>query len=155
VYGLLFIVSIFLTVSRSGIAAFIMLFMYSLLKELFIVFNNLIIKRRLLYALTISFLLLLLTYPIYSESLDRLIERIVTIKSDESAYARYLSFTFGINIIEKNLFFGTGYNYLASYMLSIGMLSSVDSSILTIIYNFGIFLSTIIFFIVLILDNCI
>lgn len=132
-----------------------MLFMYSLLKELFIVFNNLIIKRRLLYALTISFLLLLLTYPIYSESLDRLIERIVTIKSDESAYARYLSFTFGINIIEKNLFFGTGYNYLASYMLSIGMLSSVDSSILTIIYNFGIFLSTIIFFIVLILDNCI
>lgn len=150
VYGLLFIVSIFLTVSRSGIASFIMLFMYSLLKELLIVFNNLIIKRRLLYALTISFVLLFLTYPIYSESLDRLIERIVTIKNDDSAYARYLSFMFAIDIIRENLIFGTGYNYLASYMLSMGMLSSVDSSILTIICNFGVFLSIIIFFIVLI-----
>jgi hypothetical protein len=114
-----------LTVSRSGIVSFIILFIYFLSRELIIVFINLIIKRRLLYALAISFVLLFLTYPIYSESLDRLIERIVTIKSDELVHAMYISFMFGINIIEENLFFGIGYNYLAPYMISMGMLSSV------------------------------
>jgi len=78
-------------------------------------------------------------------------ERIVTIKNDDSAYARYLSFMFAVDITRENLIFGTGYNYLASYMLSMGILSSVDSFILTIICNFGVYLSIIIFFILLIL----
>jgi hypothetical protein len=149
-FALFFIISIFLTVSRSGTASLIILLTYLLTSKLLIIFKTRKIKKNTISSILIIFIFILILYPLYSQKINTLLGRVANIKYDESAYSRYLSFLFAVDIIKKYSFFGMGYNYLAPYMLSRGMQSSVDSSILAAICNFGILFTLIIFFMVFI-----
>jgi O-antigen ligase len=87
-------------------------------------------------------MLIILALPILAffsfDTLAILFDRIVGVKTDESALVRLASFEDGMSIFESYPFFGIGYNFLSVKMFALRGNSSVDSSVLATLINFGL-----------------
>lgn len=138
VYLCIIIVSIILTVSRSGVATLILYFGY----EGFIWFKTLLlskkIQRKSIYYSIFGLVIVIVLYILFNDNILRLVERVATTTSDTSAYARFTSYIFGMEIIYEYPLMGIGYNYLSEIARSTRGLTSVDSSIQAMVINFGI-----------------
>lgn len=141
----LFAISIFLAGSRSGIVSMVAILLYILLPKVFSVIVSLKVKKGIFFPIITILLLLLMSFPFYIENLETLWGRLLSTGSDDSGNARYSSFLIGVDIIKQYPLFGMGYNYLSQYMLSKGLLSSVDSSLVAILCHFGFVLSSFVF----------
>ena len=138
--SLIFVFSIFLSGSRSGLATWIALVIFIILQSLkswrFGYLNN----SNLLLNFVIFFIPIILT-PIFVPFIFKVANRIGSMGNDESALARLISFKLGIDIFSENPIMGIGYNYLALITEKVNEMSSVDSSLLSLLINFGIILS--------------
>jgi len=116
----LFLASILLTFSRSGIATCLALLVFQMRK------------------LPILFVLLLFASCFYFEDLMIFFERFVELKSDPSALARLDTFQTGLKFFWHAPFFGVGYHYLSPlFFLEFGRLAP-DSSMLITLIDFGL-----------------
>jgi O-antigen ligase len=132
---LLIMSSIFLTGSRSGIVAMLLLFTAILFRH--VVIANSFTKTGVRAVLIIS-VLSLVASPLYISNITRMLIRLSNILVDPSALHRLHSFIMGLELVFERPLFGIGYNYLSSHIESSGgHLSSVDSSLLSMIINFG------------------
>lgn len=134
--GMIFIVAIILSISRSGIA--------TMLVSVFIVFRNDIlnlffkmkIKKNFLTLLLLLGVCIICSLPFYIENIYRITERFYTMSNDNSALARLESFTEGLDIFLEYPIWGCGYNYL--FILS---KRPLDSSILITLTSFGVIIT--------------
>ncbi|MBS0628719.1 MAG: O-antigen ligase family protein [Verrucomicrobia bacterium] len=119
----LFLASVFLSFSRSGIATCILMFAFSFLRQ------------KKIQWVPLLFIPLLL---IYSNECLYLLNRLLHIGDDPSALARLLTFQQGLKIFSQYPLFGTGYNYLSLLLQKETGILSLDSSPLSTLVNFGL-----------------
>ncbi len=149
----LFSFTILLSGSRSGVAFYAMMIFVIFFKTVGVSLINLRFKKSWIYSFLLFLSTVILLYPLYIHSVETIIVRFSRFGEGSSAYARLVSAKFAISILQENFIFGLGYNYMASYMLRLGLLSSVDSSILGIFVTLGIPLG--IFILIAVLFSCI
>ncbi len=134
---ILFSLTILLTWSRSGIAANILLlacmWFFRLRSTRFRAVN---IRRAVIGV--IALIGFIIVANVYIDSFRGFIDRFVTMSSDYSALQRLNSALYGISLLDKFLFFGVGYNYLTFFMQEYSVLSMLDSSLLSLLVNFGL-----------------
>ncbi|KJS15781.1 MAG: hypothetical protein VR69_11910 [Peptococcaceae bacterium BRH_c4b] len=141
IISFLFIVSVFLSGSRSGIVTMVLLLAVILYKKV-------MMKRisiRSIFSFGIIFFLMFSFQQYYIENLTNAWNRLINIftyAGDESALERYYSFQYGMNLFFDYPILGVGYNYLSSYTENFRGLSSLDSSIQATLVNFGIILTS-------------
>ena len=154
-----FSICLFLTFSRSGIASFLLLiFIYSIIYFIKSIFHTKRVKINSLYIIalmSVGGLVFLSGFVILS--FDQIVERLSnSTGGGGSGLLRLESSLLAINAIFENPLFGVGYNY--GYVISeertlvsehSGVQSGFDSSILTILVNFGLIPSIILFFFIL------
>jgi hypothetical protein len=134
-FALITMISVFLSGSRSGTTA---MFAYLLLS------TNLVaplVSRKFNKSLIYVFFgvgIMLLTIPLYLENLITLFGRLFEVSNDPSALSRLSSAQFAWEVIKKNVFLGTGYNYTSLFNDGIHYYPHIDSSILLIIASFGV-----------------
>ena len=133
---LIFAATVILSVSRSGIAALIIFLVFTVGKSV-------IFKQRIrvkgVFAIMISLCILFAFIPVYIDELSRLMSRFVGMGQDPSALARLQTFDFGYEIFKENFMLGIGYNYLSILINNkFSLVTSVDSSLLAIMINFGL-----------------
>lgn len=137
---LFFVITILLTVSRSGLLGAMICILVLTLKNLF---NNnnekkVIINKKVLMIYFISIIGLIFLILLDS----RIIDRIFNSMNDPSTFFRFESWTKTWKIIVNNMFIGIGYNAIGFYNNSgMGNLSTsfgVDSSLLLIFVTMGI-----------------
>ena len=140
-FALFITLTIVLTVSRSGLATWAVLTALILLQGLWRTVKRL--RVRLEFVLVTPFVLLgvVLTSPLYLTSVFRVIQRTLSLTSDPSALARLNSFRVGWDVFIERPLLGTGYNYLSVYTRTLLGSSSIDSSVLAILINFGLLAS--------------
>lgn len=154
-----FSICLFLTFSRSGIVSFLLLvFIYVLLYFIKSIFYTKRVKINSLYMVALLSIVGLIMLPgfvflFFDQIFARLSNPII---EDGSGLLRLESLLLGINSIMENPLFGVGYNY--GYIVSegrtlvsehSGVQSGFDSSILTIIVNFGLIPSIFLFFFII------
>lgn len=132
----LFALSLVLAGSRSGLGTLLLMSLVYLVEQLTRL-PLIKLRRRTLYAVIAGFLILLVSYPLYSNNLSTLISRIVGISDDPSAFSRVTTFEYGLGLLQASPFLGVGYNYLTQMMTDFQVFS-VDASILATAINFGI-----------------
>ncbi|XID91103.1 O-antigen ligase family protein [Paenibacillaceae bacterium WGS1546] len=136
VYLLLIIGSIFLTGSRSGVVAFLILVSALFLKDLM---KKPFVSKYSVKIFAVLVFLTLVISPIYWDNLKKMFGRLWNMSTDPSAMHRLESFLFGLEFILDRPLMGLGYNYLAVHMGDAGLrLNSVDSSVLSLLINFGL-----------------
>jgi hypothetical protein len=136
----LFILSIFLTWSRSGIATFMML--------CGVVFFDELLKRKRLHltfrhaaSAPIFLISVLLIFYIKSEEAHFFIDRFLNMNEDPSALGRWGGFINGVNVFLDQPLLGIGFNFLPY--------NFVDSSLVITLATFGLIFSLIVFLIAL------
>jgi len=140
-----FSVSLYLTYSRSGLGAALILLLVILVINFFKKKKKgFKLRNVVLFWSSLPIVLLLLYFNI--DKL-RIIDRFLNLGSDASALARLTTFHFGFNIFSDNPLMGIGYDYLGIRMSSFTGITSVDSSLLAILINFGILFTFIMFMI--------
>jgi len=144
-FQILFMISIFLTGSRSGIVTMLAVFLIINYKFIYTTIVRWKIKKADIYMMSSIFALLLVTFPLYYSNVSKMIARLLSIGSDPSALARLKSFQLGLSILNESPIIGLGYNFAAIKTLEIRGLASVDSSLLSTLINFGILPTFIIF----------
>lgn len=141
----LFTVSIILTGSRSGMATLILLIIlqnYKILNP-----NRLfIVKKRTLFLIVSFAVLIIALLPLYFDTIIKIFARTANVGDDVSAQARLDSWDFGLTLFFENPLFGLGYNYLTLKANEFNDLSGLDSSLLSILVNFGLFLTLLFLF---------
>jgi len=127
----LFLASIFVSFSRSGIASCILLlFIMGLVHWMG---QKVLQARHLLFVALFTFLL-----TFYSQEGLYFFNRLLHIGEDPSALARLITFQQGAAIFFEYPFFGTGYNYLSHLLQNKSSILSIDSSSLSTLVNFGL-----------------
>ena len=133
----LFFITLVLTWSRSALATFFLLaFMISAKKVITLrhfTFNPL----HFICAVT-SLCLLVFIFSFSTGEFYHFWQRIINIDIDYSAFMRLESLQFGWEIFKEHACFGIGYNFLSLRTKEFSGLSSVDSSLLTTLINFGL-----------------
>lgn len=136
IFLLIAVLSLILSGSRSGIACFV--FMYVYLNIVSFDVKKLTIEKSF-FSINILILLALPILALFSfDTLSILFDRVAGVKTDESALVRLTSFEDGMSIFESYPFFGIGYNFLSVKMFALRGNSSVDSSVLATLINFGL-----------------
>ena len=142
-FSTLLLLSIVLSVSRSGIAAVCLVLAFVVWQSVWRSFS----KRKLRLSMLLFIPLLLfgavLTSPFYGDDLVRIVERTQNVAVDPSALARLASFEFGWALFVERPLLGIGYNYLSTYALDARGLTSVDSSPQAVLVTFGLVLSAV------------
>lgn len=141
VFLILLVVTIILSGSRSGIATLFLLILGIYEKPIIKSFTKLSVKKEIFKNICVLLIFFILTSPLYINNLLTTIKRIIKIQTDNSALHRLISFEYGLDIFLKHPFTGVGYNFLSLYMTDLKGLSSVDSSTLATLINFGLILS--------------
>ncbi|NGX37242.1 MAG: hypothetical protein K1000chlam2_00396 [Chlamydiae bacterium] len=127
----LFLGSIFLSFSRSGIATCGFLLFFMLLSQM-LRLKTTPFRWKSLY------LGLLLIIPFcYSKELLYFLRRSIGLWEDPSALARLQNFQIGLSYFEQHPFFGIGYHYLSSRLFEDFGHLSLDSSLLITLTSFG------------------
>jgi hypothetical protein len=137
-YIIVFSLSIFLSGSRSGFMLYVIMLLTFILRTMITSLLKMKVHKKWIYSIIVTIIFLFLLYPIYIDSLETMVGRIDRFQEGSSAYARLISAQLAINLIKEHMFLGLGYNYMASYMMSLGLLSSVDSSILGMLVTLGV-----------------
>lgn len=136
IFLLIAILSLLLSGSRSGIACFV--FIYAYLNFSSFNFRKFTIEKSF-FSINMLIVLALPIIAFFSlDTLTVLFDRIAGVKNDGSALGRLASFEDGLSIFEKYPFFGLGYNYLSVKIFALRGVSSVDSSVLATLINFGV-----------------
>lgn len=140
--GIFFILQLLLTQSRTGISLFVFILLFLLVYHFLIfIFNPfMVIKIKFfkLFLIVFSFILFVLFY--YHEYLLSIYDKIVQTSHDESANARLISFYLGNKLIFNEPILGYGYNFSITTVKQYDRIG-LDSSIQTIILNYGLILS--------------
>jgi hypothetical protein len=135
----LFVVSILLSGSRSGIASAVILLVLLNLGKLRS-FVRLKVSRRATTSAVLGGFAFVALSPIYISSVLRVVGRMVGMQEDGSALQRLKSFMYGVDVFAEHPLLGVGYNYL-DYRTSIDVGSQkLDSSLLYLCTNFGLIL---------------
>ncbi|MBS0628396.1 MAG: O-antigen ligase family protein [Verrucomicrobia bacterium] len=130
----LFLLSVLLTWSRSGLALLALLLGF----KGFVFLNKRKITRKGI-VLTGFFLFFVTFYiGIYWEEMAIFLERTFHFFEDESALCRLRTFQFGLDLLAKYPLFGVGINFLYRYAVEEIGLNSVDSSLLSLLVQIGI-----------------
>ncbi|MNK71876.1 O-Antigen ligase [compost metagenome] len=136
----LFVVSILLSGSRSGIATAIAMVVLLNLGKLR-AFVRLKVSRRAMTSLLLGAFAFIALSPIYLNSVLRVLGRMVGMQEDGSALQRLKSFMYGLEVFSEHPLLGVGYNYL-DYRAAIDVGSQkLDSSLLYLCTNFGLILT--------------
>lgn len=130
------VLSLFLSGSRSGVGCFVFIYIY--LNIISFNFKKYSIEKDFFFINMLIILSLPIVFLISFDTVYVLFARTAGIQQDASAMVRLTSFTDGLSILEQYPFFGIGYNYLSLKMFAMRGLSSVDSSVLSTLINFGI-----------------
>ncbi|MFZ4656307.1 MAG: hypothetical protein ACOYNY_04820 [Caldilineaceae bacterium] len=136
----MFIFSVVLSGSRSGGATLVAVLFIIGMKEILRLFH-LRVKRNTLLIFCLLIILSFSFLPLYINNLTRIFERIASISTDPSAYGRLTSFQYGLELLFQFPLLGTGYHYIYEYMKQVGVVASVDSSMLATLINFGLILT--------------
>lgn len=142
-----FLISLFLTYSRSGIGAAIIFCSVSLMRRLFFYRPKINIKRFIIILYSIPVICFVIY--LHSKVFLRIVNRFSGIATDNSALARLNTFNLGYEMLKKTPLMGMGYDNLSVKMRSLSTLTSIDSSLLSILINFGVVLSLILLYIFL------
>jgi O-antigen ligase len=134
--GLMIIVSLLLSSSRSGIATLLAVFLLILFQVGKYLLRHHTFSRRLAVLFPLILLGAVSLSPVYIEPVLRAWQRIVEL--DASAQVRFDSFALGQELFSIAPVFGLGYNYLVIYAERARGLSSLDSSVQATLINFGI-----------------
>ncbi len=127
---LLFLTSILLTFSRSGITTATFLSMGFLLAHRW--------KIRVKISSMVTFLGLVGVSLFYSRDIGCLIERTLHFLEDPSALSRFESIKTGLSYFILRPFFGVGHNYVSFLFTEDLQTHVLDSSLLFILINFGL-----------------
>ena len=138
---LLLTLTIVLTISRSGLATWGALFAFILFQESWRVIKRSQSRLGLVLFIPLTLLGAVLASPLYIASVSRVVERTFAVTQDPSALARLSSFHVGWDLFVQYPLLGLGYNYLSVYTKATIGKSSVDSSVLAILINFGLLAS--------------
>lgn len=133
----LFSSTILLSGSRSGIVSAVILLSLTLLKSFL---SNISFKfsNKTFFQLFLLLFALLVLSPLIFYYSSKIIDRLLIIGDDTSAFARVVSFQFGLTLFSENPILGIGFNYLASFAVQFNELTSLDSSLLSILVNYGL-----------------
>lgn len=138
--AILFIVSILLSGSRSGIVtALLVLLALNLRKASFL--WTLKVSKRAVASAAAALIGLLCLSPLYLASVTRMMNRLVGMQSDGSALQRLKSFLYGVGVFAEHPIMGVGYNYLAFRTAVDAGSQKLDSSVLYIVTNFGLMMT--------------
>lgn len=136
--SVLFMLSILLTSSRSGIATMVGVLVIVYRSEIIMGLTKYKYKKSVMYSSVLLFFVFVVSLPAYYNNVANMLTRLFTMGEDASALTRLSSFRFGLSIFLEHPFLGIGYNYLSVYMQEYSTLSSVDSSLLSTLINFGL-----------------
>jgi len=129
---LVFLISVFLTISRSGIGTgfltLMMIGMINLKRQWRISFFS-------VFMIILFFLVVTIVIWMKSDFFIALCHRFIYMMEDPSAASRFNTMQKGIDILSNNLLLGTGYNYLERLL--------VDSSVIVTFITFGSIISII------------
>ena len=136
VFFFLFLMSVFLTFSRSGIATCVFLLIIMCISKLLAGKRaRLHLKHVLLYCFLISlFCMLMVTYR---EELFYFLHRFIHLFEDESALARLDTFQAGLSFFWEHPLFGVGYHYLSLPFFEGFHRLAPDSSLILTLVDFG------------------
>ena len=137
------VLSIVFSISRSGLATACLLLAFIGMQSLWRSFSKRKLRSSMLFFIPLLLFATVLTSPLYVDDVVRIIERTRNVADDPSALARVASFRFGWEVFAEHPVLGVGYNYLSSYTLAVGTLSSVNSSPQAILVTFGLLLSSV------------
>lgn len=141
---LFLIITCVLTLSRSGLATMVvtLLILYrSMFKELIFNFK---LSKILMYAISSLCLLVVILVIVAPDFVLRYTDRFSNMSADGSALHRLETFEATINAIQEDLLFGHGYNYFRYLIHTDPSLTyTTDSSILLLLFCFGLILSLI------------
>lgn len=135
----LFIISIILTVSRSGLLGAGISILILSLKYLF--YDNMGSKHKLNKKVLLIYFVVFLGILILILLDSRLISRIINSLNDPSTFFRFASWKEAWKIICNNMIIGIGYNAIGFYKDNFGIISTsfgIDSSLLLIFTSIGI-----------------
>lgn len=135
--SLLFLASILLSWSRSGIGTCLILIGAMTLYRLFHLKGILLRPKRLLGALFLISVFTL-SFSFFQREFFYFSRRTIDLGNDPSAYARLESFIESFHYFWKYPLFGTGFNYLTPFLKDNVGISTPDSSLLHTVGNFGI-----------------
>lgn len=137
--------TLLLTISRSGIALFFLIFLYITSMKFFYA-RSFIISRRPLKAIPLVICFMLIVFFFTQDQIDRLINRLSEGVQDDSSTARYDSLMIGMKLFEEHSLFGYGYNFVLPSLYEYGRIG-LDSSIQMFIVSYGLLPSIIISFV--------
>lgn len=121
-----------------------MILILFIISQILVSKRNLYLNERRFFINFLMFFFPLILSPFLIPPTIKILNRMGAIGDDASALARLISFKFGIDIFSQNVILGVGYNYLSLFTEKFNDMTSIDSSLLSLLINFGIVLSTII-----------
>jgi hypothetical protein len=127
----LFFSSLLLTFSRSGILTYVLLLIVLHGKEWI---HRLPVRTKPVLLLLGGLGCCLL----FSDALVHFLSRLIYLFHDDSAYCRWVSFQAGWDYFGRSPLFGMGYHFLSRTLVDGTRLSTLDSSILQSLVNFGL-----------------
>jgi len=129
--------SVWLSWSRSGIATFFFMAVYFFV-EWFMQNRMRILKNKWLFNICGGLVFFAVALAIRFDDAFRFFSKLIHTRTDGTAFARWDSFKLGLAILSDYPLFGVGYNYLRLFVKGILGGSSVDSSVLATVVNFGL-----------------
>lgn len=140
IYFLIQVIALLLTVSRSGIIALsISIFIILIFVGITVKDNKIFIRHKMFY---LNILLLFIVFIFIYKNADslRIVNRVLGYKEDGSANARFISWTYSIEMFKtNNPFIGIGYNLLGFVSGNSDMISGfgLNSTFLLILVTTG------------------
>jgi hypothetical protein len=130
----LFIIAIFLTLSRSGITTFAFVVGWIIFQR-FLKTDSFFVRSRMLWLLLGSGVFLGVFFAFRLEQAAFFIERFISMKDDVSALGRWHSFLCGLEVLRDHPILGVGYEYLRSIGVKF---TAIDSSVLSTFVFWGV-----------------
>lgn len=130
----LFLLSGFLTWSRSGFALLVALLAF----KGWVLLRRGKVTQRGIFFIGFFFLFFFLFIGIYFEEMKIFWERTLYFFEDDSALCRLRTFQFGLDILAEHPLFGVGINFLYRYAIEGIGLNSIDSSLLSLLIQIGV-----------------
>ncbi len=137
IFILCFLISVILTISRSGIGILFFMLIFLVLQNLKQIFGFIKNHKSSLWVIAGGVLVIVLLSVLLFPYVERIFHRVVTTSfADGSTRYRLFRFDISLSYIFDRPILGLGYNYYST--LYPMQLSSVDSSLLSMMLNFGI-----------------
>lgn len=136
IYLLILTGTLFLTVSRSGIALLGFIAVIFAIKGFIRFSRKLIIKKTTVRNAGVFFIAILIVLIASQDQVDRLLDRLSSGVGDESSTARLDSFVIGMGLFLREPILGYGYNFVNPFLVDTGRLG-LDSSLQVFLITYG------------------